>query len=96
MTRKKHPDRIEEPAIDIQADVKAKSVRFEDDPETDIEFSGGASDKANKTEAEIEAGSATERENVPDEVEPDVTYRDVRVRWRAAAKIADPDRPAEK
>jgi hypothetical protein len=25
--------------------------------------------------------------NLPDEVEPDVTYRDVRVSWRAAAKI---------
>ena len=95
MTREKHPDRIENPAIDIHADVKAKSVRFNEEPDTELEFSGGAKDRANETEAEIEAGSATERENVPDEVDPDVTYRDVRVRWRAAAKIADPKRPAE-
>jgi hypothetical protein len=32
-------------------------------------------------------GSASEREGLPDRVEPGVTYRDVRVRWRAAARI---------
>ena len=89
--RKKHPDRIEAPAIDIRADVKAKAVRFNEEPETDVDFSGETADRTGETEPEIEAGSATERENVPDEVEPDVTYRDVRVRWRAAAKITDPE-----
>ena len=39
---------------------------------------------------EGEGGSHTERENLPDEVEPRVTYRDVRVRWRAAAKLKAP------
>jgi hypothetical protein len=38
---------------------------------------------------EGEGGSHTERENLPDEVEPGVTYRDVHVRWRAAAEIKD-------
>jgi hypothetical protein len=36
---------------------------------------------------EAEGGSHTERENLPDEVEPGVTYRDVRVRWRAGARL---------
>ncbi len=39
---------------------------------------------------EGEGGSHTERENLPDEVEPRVTYRDVRVRWRAGAKLKAP------
>jgi hypothetical protein len=36
---------------------------------------------------EPESDSHTERENLPDEVEPGVTYRDVRVRWRAGARL---------
>jgi hypothetical protein len=32
-------------------------------------------------------GSQTERENLPERVEPGVTYRDVTVRWRAAARL---------
>jgi hypothetical protein len=90
MVRKKHPDRIESPAIDIQADVKAKAVRFDDAPETDVEITGEAVDRTSEDQPEVEGGSATERENIPDEVEPEVTYRDVRVRWHAAAKITDP------
>jgi hypothetical protein len=90
MVRKKHPDRIESPAIDIPADVKAKAVRFDDAPETDVEITGEAVDRTSEDQPEVEGGSATERENIPDEVEPEVTYRDVRVRWHAAAKITDP------
>jgi hypothetical protein len=33
--------------------------------------------------------SGSERENLPEEVEPGVTYRDVRIRWRAAARMKD-------
>lgn len=97
MVRRKHPDRIDAPDIDIQADVKAKGVRFNEAPETDVEFSAESEDKTHENQPEVEAGSATERENLPDEVEPGVTYRDVRVRWRAAAKVKDPgpDRPRD-
>jgi hypothetical protein len=35
------------------------------------------------------AGSA--RENLPDEVEPGVIYRDIAVSWRVAARLSDPD-----
>ena len=102
MTRKKRPerktvrrtapDRIDAPAIDIQAEVKAKAVRFNEAPEADAEFSGEVADRTSEEQPEIEAGSTTERENIPDEVEPGVTYRDVRIRWHAAAKITDPNR----
>lgn len=91
MVRKRHPDRIEEPALDIQVSVKADSVRFEEPPETRVEITGESEDRTRDDPAEVEGGSATERENLPDEVEPGVTYRDVRVRWRAAARITDPD-----
>ena len=89
--RRKHPDRIDSPEIDIQADVKAKSVRFADEPETDVEIRGEAKDRTHEAQPEVEGGSATQRENIPDEVEPEMTYRDVRVRWHAAAKITDPE-----
>ena len=89
MVRKKHPDRIRAPHIDIQADVKAKAVRFHEDPETNVEVSGETADRTREDQPEVEGGSVTERENLPDEVEPGVTYRDVRVRWHAAAKVTD-------
>jgi|SRR5215211_7575688 len=90
--RRKHPDRIDAPAIDIQADVKAKAVRFNEAPEADAEVRGEVADRTSEDQPEIEAGSTTERENIPEEVEPGVTYRDVRIRWRAAAKVTDPRR----
>jgi hypothetical protein len=72
-------DRIERPDVEMGARVKAKRVRFRRAPETDVDFRG---------EPEHDSESGSERRNLPEEVEPDVTYRDVEVRWRAAAKIA--------
>ena len=37
------------------------------------------------------AESGSERENLPDELEEGVTYRDFAVRWRAAARLRDPE-----
>jgi hypothetical protein len=71
-------DRIEQPDIEIGAAVRAKRLRFRRVPETEVEFTG---------DTERDEVSGSERENLPDEVEPGVTYRDVRVRWRAAARI---------
>src|SRR5215218_2043822 len=100
--REKDPTRIAHPDIELRADVKAKAVRFEEKPETDVEFTAEAVDRTDEVQPEVEAGPATERENLeveagskterenlPEEVEPDVTYRDVRVRWHAAAKVTD-------
>ena len=69
-------DRIERPDVEIGANVRAAKVRFARRPHVDVRFTGDA-----------ETVSGSERENLPDEVEPGVTYRDVRVRWRAAARI---------
>ena len=65
--------RRERPDVEMGAVVKAKSLRFKRVPETDVDVPGDRT-------ADAESGS--ERENLPDEVEPGVTYRDVRVRWR--------------
>jgi hypothetical protein len=66
--------------IEIGAAAKARRVRFRRKPETKVEFGG---------RPEVESDSHTERENLPDEVEPGEVYRDVRVRWTAGARIDD-------
>jgi hypothetical protein len=64
----------EQPDIEIGALVKAKRLRFNKKPETEVQIEG-------------EGGSGSKRENLPDEVEPGVTYRDVQVGWYAAARV---------
>jgi len=64
----------DEPDIEIGAVVKAKRLRFHKKPEAEVHVEG-------------DGGSGSERENLPDTVEPGVTYRDVEVRWRAAARL---------
>jgi len=68
---------MDEPDIQIGALVKAKRLRFKKKPETEVRVEG-------------EGGSGSLRENLPEEVEPGVTYRDVRVAWLAAAGL-DPE-----
>ena len=73
------PRRKDEPPtaeIEAGATVKAKKLRFERVPETEVRFPGSDEERS---------GSHTERENLPDEVEPGVTYRDVKVRWESGA-----------
>jgi hypothetical protein len=76
----RHPG--DEPDIEIGASVRAKKLRFRSKPKTEIEFRG---------EPRIESGSGSKRENLPDEVEPGVTYHDVHVRWGAAARLRPED-----
>ena len=71
MARRKRKEQEPAPDVEIGAVVKAKSLRFKEVPDVEVDAD--------------ESGS--ERENLPDEVEPGVTYRDVRVRWRAASRI---------
>jgi hypothetical protein len=70
-------ERRQPPAdIEIGAVAKMKAIRFESKPETEVDFPG--SDQGH-------SGSHTERHNLPDEVEPGVTYRNAEVRWQAKA-----------
>lgn len=65
------------PDIEIGAVVRAKRLRFHKKPQAEVHV-----------EAEPGHGeSRSERENLPETVEPGVTYRNVLVGWRAAAKL---------
>jgi hypothetical protein len=70
-----------EPDVEISTAVRAKELRFECKP--DVEVRAYADSPAS-------AESVSERENLPDELEPGVTYRDFAVRWRLAARLEDP------
>jgi hypothetical protein len=73
-------------------------ARKDHDPPEQPDVEIGASVKADslrfrkKPKTEVEGNSRSERENLPDEVEPGVTYRDVSVRWHATGRIEDDER----
>jgi hypothetical protein len=71
-----------EPDVEIAVAVRADEVRFDCKPQVRIGAYANAP-------ASVE--HASERENLPDEVEPGVTYRNVAVRWRLAARLEDSD-----
>ena len=80
--KKERLDKPENPDIEISAVVKARELRFEEVPETDVRFPG---------HPERESVWESERENLPDEVEPGVTYRNPRVRLRIASALVEED-----
>jgi hypothetical protein len=77
---KEHPETLKRPDVELTAEVKSRWLRFEKVPETDIAFPGYPEDQS---------VSGTERENLPREVEEDVTYRDSRIRLRSAGSLVD-------
>jgi hypothetical protein len=91
--RKGNPEPVDDPDVAIGARVKAKRLRFRKEPKTKVELRGGASTPEGRTD--LRASSGSERENLPQEVEPDVTYRDVRVGWQASARLEDPGADAQ-
>ena len=66
------------PDIDFSANVKARELRFEEKPETEVRFWGYT---------ERNSVSANERKNLPEEVQQGVTYRDVDVRLHIASEL---------
>lgn len=78
MSERARKDQQPPAEIEVGAVAKAKSIRFDKVPETKITFPGSDQDRS---------GSHTERENLPDEIEPGITYQDVTVRWRAGAAV---------
>ena len=85
----RHPG--DEPDIEIGAVVRAKKLRFKKTPKTNVEFTKESKVELEGASPEIETASGSKRENLPEEVEPNKTYRDVHIRWGAAAKIRPPD-----
>jgi hypothetical protein len=86
----RHPG--DEPDIEIGAVVRAKKLRFKKTPKTNVEFDKKSEVRLEEAAPEIETASGSKRENLPDEVEANKTYRDVHIRWGAAARIRPPDR----
>ena len=66
------------PDIDLSTSVRARRLRFNRVPPARVSFDG-APDYAGE--------STVERENLPKRVREGVTYRDVRVSWRATARV---------
>jgi hypothetical protein len=71
-----------EPDVEIAAAVRADELRFECKPEVRI---------VAHADSPASAESVSDRENLPDELEPGVSYRNLAVRWRVAARLHDPD-----
>jgi hypothetical protein len=85
------------PDIEVGAQVKARKLRFRSKPETEAEFHGGTRIRSDERveDVELETESGSERHNLPDEVEPGVTYRDVEVGWSARARARTSGSPSE-
>jgi hypothetical protein len=71
-----------EPDLEMSASGRADEVRFECKPEVRVRA-------YSNVPASAESGS--ERDNLPDEMQPGVTYRNVSVRWRAWLRLDDPE-----
>jgi hypothetical protein len=77
---------LRRPDVELTAEVKSRELRFEKVPETEIQFPGYPED---------ESVSGTERENLPGEVQKNVTYRNARIRLRSAGLLGSGPTPGE-
>ncbi|NKZ02883.1 hypothetical protein [Actinomadura latina] len=73
-------DHDEQLPVDIRfsAKIKADELRFDVAPENSVVFTGDAAD---------DSTSGSKRTNLPDEVEENVTYRDVHIDYLIEAKL---------
>ena len=70
------------PAIEVGGSARAKRVRFEKTPDTHVRYRG-----------QFSAEEVHERENLPERVEAETDYTDVRVRWHTSVRITEEDEP---
>ena len=70
------PRRTDRPDIELGAAFRAKKLRFDRVPDTDVQYTG-------------DSNSEEDRKNLPQEVEQGVTYRDVEIRWHAQVSVDD-------
>jgi hypothetical protein len=78
MISRKRRSRPHSADIEFLASVQANQLRFDEQPETEVRFFG---------EPGHESASGSDRTNLPERVEPGVTYRDVRVDYRLASRL---------
>lgn len=69
--------------VAITANVTAKELKYEIVPTPTVEFSG---------KPQRETAWESERRNLPENVQPGVTYRDIGIRLRIVSRFADIDR----
>ena len=67
--------------VEVFTGVRAEELRFGIVPDTKVWFEGEPAERSS---------SKTDRGNLPEEVEPDTTYRDIKVRWTARSRIVHP------
>ena len=72
------PERI--PDFDLSISTRMKSVRFDVVPDVEVRWEGTREHRGETWE---------ERENLPEELEPGVTYKDATVRWFASGDVGD-------
>jgi hypothetical protein len=84
MSSEKRPDHPRSADIEFVASVEADELRFDEPPETEVRFSG---------EPSHESASGSDRTNLPEKVEAGVRYRDIRVDYRLASRMAARLRP---
>ena len=92
MSRRK--DRSQQPPdVEVGARATARKLRFRRKPKTKVEFEGRTRVRSDDRieEIDVESDSRSERRNLPDEVEPGVTYRDVELGWAAGARAVMPE-----
>lgn len=70
----------EPPDVEIAASARVESLRFDVKPQVRVSA---------YVDSPAAAESVAERDNLPDELEEGVTYRDLAVRWHVAARLRD-------
>jgi hypothetical protein len=78
------PEHPRDPDVEISASATARELRFRERPEVTVHA---------VAEPGGECASGSDRTNLPDQVAAGVTYRDIRIDFRVAAKLAGPDEP---
>ena len=77
----RRPRRPANADITVTARVRARQLRFRELPQSSTEFTGAP---------EHESASGSDRVNLPERVEKDVCYRDVKVDYWLAAALRYP------
>ena len=80
--KKEGTGKPENPDIALDADVRMRELHFEEAPDPKVRFRGNTGRNS--------VWKST-RENLPDEVQEGVVYRDPRVRLQIASEIANSD-----
>ena len=78
--KKKRQGALENPDIKLTATVKARELRFDEVPGTEVRFWG---------HPDHDSLSETKRKNLPENVQQGVTYRNAIVRLRIASELLD-------